>query len=114
MSEWIDIKERMPEVGKTVAVAIRGDDHNYTSSAFRQESYWHVFAAASSADCRRITHWAPLPDPPRKWTKEEAILNAILFIERVSEACEGKSVMMHFSDELDAGLLPKLREALNQ
>ena len=54
MSEWISVKDRLPEHGQLVLVC--GDYWNI-------EKYPHW---SGTFDCPGVTHWMPLPDPPKE------------------------------------------------
>ena len=58
--KWIDINKRKPEIGSIVMVYIdknyRG--HNPSNYAFCQYSKYGF-------DMARVTHWKPLPEPPK-------------------------------------------------
>lgn len=70
MSEWISVKDRLPEYGKDVLVC-DCNSRNYISVWSLEKdtdggtNYWE--------DCRgwwqsfdEVTHWMPLPEPPKE------------------------------------------------
>lgn len=61
---WIPVSERLPDKGDVVLAFCR--DGGYT---FQSACYWHGGwrAAESGAPCDavKITHWQPLPEPPK-------------------------------------------------
>ena len=61
MSEWISVKERLPEDDDLVLVyhkALRYIDIGSVSLVRWDSTY--------SAICRATTHWMPLPEPPKE------------------------------------------------
>lgn len=69
--EWISVKERMPEPEKPVLVFDDFGDmttaylHNYSWGT----TDWHLCETGSYADDAdvdgTVTHWMPLPEPPK-------------------------------------------------
>lgn len=60
-SPWISVKERLPEKGALVLAWIKDENEPYpTVGSFdgdeREIGVWR----------RWVTHWMPLPDPPKK------------------------------------------------
>jgi hypothetical protein len=69
MSEWVSCAERMPDVGSRV-LAFWPDAVNCMVREMRfdhvkrlQQPVW--IWAGRRADKHRITHWMPLPEPPK-------------------------------------------------
>lgn len=75
---WITVKERLPELYQNVLVHYKTlhcvEPHNY-AVAFRQngpdESFpgkhiWHVDSSPLELDGSDVTHWMPLPQPPKE------------------------------------------------
>ncbi len=66
MSEWISVKDRLPEKAEMVLafgyweggpqVAIGACDRNFDS--------WYVINGVGTLAFVCITHWMPLPEPP--------------------------------------------------
>lgn len=61
--EWISVEERLPENTDAVLVLIRDDEPSvgvlhYVDGLWRQDKY-------SSVGEFFITHWMPLPEPPK-------------------------------------------------
>lgn len=72
MSEWISVKERLPEIGEEVLVEVDGhrgpawrNNHNliaYLASdrkTFYEERH-------DEKPLHGVTHWMHLPDPPKQ------------------------------------------------
>jgi hypothetical protein len=73
MSEWISVRDRLPEKGRTVLVYCEGVIHEFL---------WRYFLAYVNAENRwcesfsgekfmlkysySIKYWRPLPEPPRE------------------------------------------------
>lgn len=73
--KWISVTERLPEVGGTYLVYTeRGSvyaSHFYEKKVFRddyvREPQW------SQRGKVKVTHWMPLPEPPKEVPKNEAL-----------------------------------------
>lgn len=61
--EWISVDERLPEPNKLVlCIWEREDDGwNYGFARYQRENVWYV----SNEGMPRVTHWMPLPEPPK-------------------------------------------------
>ena len=57
--EWIPVTERLPEDGQTVIACVthRFGDKSIIPMVFWHESYFHW---------QDVTHWMPLPEPPKE------------------------------------------------
>lgn len=77
MSEWISVKDRLPEADTPVLVTYLG----YMDGIARTDGigiirwgvwYWYESEDDDNDDeiIVRITHWQPLPEPPEKEEKE--------------------------------------------
>ena len=75
--KWIDIEFELPEVGETVLVTGNGFFNNYESSVQRWERvidpahkddkpHWFGTREMEPYMDFKITHWMPLPKPPKK------------------------------------------------
>jgi hypothetical protein len=68
MSEWIRVKDRLPEIEKKVLVWDEEIpdpefvDIGYYDPDFNPKNGWHC---KEYMDCH-VTHWRPLPKPPEK------------------------------------------------
>lgn len=74
-SGWISVKDRLPEVGNSYIVAGKqrypGEPWEYfTDVAVFQGSYiddfWDTFNDWDEGQEIHITHWMPLPEPPKE------------------------------------------------
>lgn len=67
MSEWISVKDRLPEV--RAVVLVYANNKIYVSGIAALNDYgdglhnWYCVNDYESID-QDITHWMPLPDPP--------------------------------------------------
>lgn len=61
--EWISVEERLPQPQKLVlCIWERGDDrNNYGFARYQMGGVWYV----SNEGMPRVTHWMPLPEPPK-------------------------------------------------
>ena len=67
MSEWISVKDRLPEVGSDFLVydtyyKRRGDDPCVQRG--RMTISWGIATIGENGENDTITHWMPLPYPP--------------------------------------------------
>lgn len=64
MSEWISVKDRLPEYGVPVLVVYRGTVQYVTYS--RDIGEWRASCCDDFDPMpgRFVTHWMPLPAPP--------------------------------------------------
>lgn len=67
MSEWISVKERVPDDWKRVLVCIR-HKHN-PEDGYREIGILHwtkPYGWSMKDNYYEITHWMPLPEPPKE------------------------------------------------
>ena len=64
MSEWIDVNERLPENNLNQVLVIVQDEgyEPYVTIRYYQEG---MFLAAGVFREEGVTHWMPLPEPPK-------------------------------------------------
>lgn len=61
--EWIDIKDKLPDLGKKKLVLCDGYNNPYISTAWlSSDGMWHV---ADPYALGLVTHWMELPQPPK-------------------------------------------------
>lgn len=60
VSHWIPVTERLPELCVPVIVC-RDDGKVEQGVYFTSNGWWKVFGART----KRVTHWQPLPEPPK-------------------------------------------------
>nr|DAE22754.1 MAG TPA: Protein of unknown function (DUF551) [Siphoviridae sp. ct2hZ16] len=69
MSEWISVKDRLPEVRRIVlAYDAQTNDINF---AFRERGSGNFVDCNSDYYLNTITHWMPLPKPPKETNDEQ-------------------------------------------
>lgn len=64
--KWISVKDRLPEHGKRYliyATSEGGKNHRITTAA-----YGGHFALSGRCAYWKVTHWMPLPEPPKEET----------------------------------------------
>ena len=69
MSEWIDVHEKLPEKGQNVlTVGVRGsmETIHFRDIGGNEEYWWW-----KRSTIKHITHWMPLPAPPKRGTCNE-------------------------------------------
>lgn len=86
MSDWIDVKERLPEDGKTVLIASFEDVYVATyraeGSALRPPKqpgfHEHNYNYDGESDLNPyVSHWMPLPAAPSRPSSEETDAGAM-------------------------------------
>lgn len=70
MSEWISVKERLPDNDEVVFVWTVGEQQclAYLDGQYDGKPSWYIIPAHSGqfrSTCS-VTHWMPLPGPPKK------------------------------------------------
>ena len=72
--KWIPVTEQLPKIGKKVLVFSYGNDVLTARMCKQTENDYPVFECNSiyleMAKPGRITHWMPLPEPPKEYTDE--------------------------------------------
>lgn len=65
MAEWISVKDRLPE-NRQVVLFHQKNGFIYCAqyTDFFDEEYWSIDGDCWSA--KDVTHWMPLPEPPKK------------------------------------------------
>ena len=71
--EWISVEDRLPETKDPVLCYYLGKDGKHHYSVGYHERYgsyaeaWYVEIEYNCAGygCERVTHWMPLPEPPK-------------------------------------------------
>ena len=76
MSEWISVKDRLPEKGQKVLAVVRGEiDYGYIESIIyyddyleeeMQEFHWHGHEMHNNEALNALTYWMPLPEAPKE------------------------------------------------
>lgn len=74
MSEWISVKDRMPEPFVSILVHIPEDEPFPTVHEGYLTNDVNWYAAHYTRESDEITHWMPLPEPPKEAEKAEAEL----------------------------------------
>lgn len=66
MSEWIDVRDKLPETFVPVIVCRKGKDGSpIVESGYSDvNGWWRIYGTRT----KRVTHWMPLPEPPEEGT----------------------------------------------
>ena len=62
MSEWISVKERLPEHGQVIAFSPQYKE--YMIGYLDESSVEGIFCHCDGVELYQVTHWQPLPEPP--------------------------------------------------
>lgn len=65
MGEWISVEDRLPVDMGTVLIAHKGG----VSFGWYNGAYWEKGAATKHREIKTVTHWMPLPEPPKEDSK---------------------------------------------
>lgn len=72
MSEWISVKDRLPEDFYHVDVWFKphslgiADEWRVPDAYIRNGRWLHIYRGAEAElEGRHITHWMPIPEPPK-------------------------------------------------
>lgn len=63
-AKWVDIKDRLPEVD-TEVLAYVGKYNSIQIMSLDKNNRWWDYEANAVEEYWRITHWMPLPQPPK-------------------------------------------------
>ena len=69
MSEWISVKDRLPEV--RIIVLAYAAQTNGIYFAFRERDSENFVNYDSGYYLNTVTHWMPLPKPPKETNNEQ-------------------------------------------
>ena len=64
VQEWISVNDRLPEDICPVLVALEG--LNIAFHGFCQDEKWWKVGAGTRPFTQKVTHWMPLPQPPKE------------------------------------------------
>lgn len=84
MSEWISVKDRLPEIGEEVFVLILPKewdityDIGYINSIGYWDTVWHSSQEFQSSKNDFITHWMPIPKLPSDYEDADHIFDDLL------------------------------------
>lgn len=68
MSEWISVRDKMPDEFRWVFVSadFLGDSRGWINIAMWDEGLWKfINGDGGEIDFGKVTHWMDLPDPPK-------------------------------------------------
>lgn len=70
MSNWISTKEKMPESGDIVLIIIHGKYVYFARHSKRYRTWYQInydhCGNVIEIDENCVTHWQPLPEPPKE------------------------------------------------
>ena len=64
MSEWISVKDRLPECGEVIAFSNQYED--YLIGCLFEFECEDVVCYSDGCEMYHVTHWMPLPEPPKE------------------------------------------------
>jgi len=68
MSDWISVDERLPDWGRLVLTWKSGQEmRGQTEILMIHDGVWSVRNQSRIYAIDAVTHWMPLPDPPKPW-----------------------------------------------
>ena len=71
MQEWISVKDRLPDTAERVLVCktwrgrVYKPEYGYYQDFPNQKGCWYVLTEYGYYPQREVTHWMPLPQPPK-------------------------------------------------
>lgn len=71
--KWISVKEKLPNASGIFIAAIhcsKGDWIDIETFDHEEQEWWHEFDTHKADATEFITHWMPLPEPPKEETHE--------------------------------------------
>ena len=64
---WISVEERLPKTGKLVLLCINCEQASpHTGFLTADGEFWHDVIGDMSRSKWKVTHWMPLPAPPKE------------------------------------------------
>jgi hypothetical protein len=63
--EWISVSERYPKLGQQVLVWFAGEAEPHMDLWTYSGENQYFMAKTRAKNSERVTHWQPLPEPPR-------------------------------------------------
>ena len=63
VQKWISVKDRLPEDICSVLVVLEG--LNIAFNGWYNDGKWWTVGAGTRPFTRKVTHWMPLPQPPK-------------------------------------------------
>ena len=60
-SEWISVDDELPEITESVLIT----NNEITGHAYYMGEHWKIVASNTPVNKRDVTHWMPLPEPPK-------------------------------------------------
>lgn len=71
VQEWISVKDRLPDTAERVLVCktwlgrVYKPEYGYYQDFPNQKGCWYVLTEFGYYPQREVTHWMPLPQPPK-------------------------------------------------
>jgi hypothetical protein len=64
--KWISIKDRLPDAGQIVIIVWRGHTQNTCYVYDKHIEQWSTYdGECTIGNNKNVTHWMPLPEPPK-------------------------------------------------
>ena len=64
VQEWIPVKDRLPEIGRSV-IAYNAPAKCAAEAMYKGEGRFLQFRWSARLQEHEVTHWMPLPEPPK-------------------------------------------------
>lgn len=71
-TKWISVKDRLPDTAERVLVCktwlgrVYKPEYGYYQDFPNQKGCWYVLTECGYYPQREVTHWMPLPQPPKE------------------------------------------------
>lgn len=116
MSEWISVKDQLPEIGERVLVtAYEGGSLVAERAGLLKDVEWHWKTQFGFYLADIYTHWMPLPKPPTPdLTIEEALKLAVLDLSLFANYFCGGTRATHEGISAACGRVVRYREVLER
>ena len=64
--EWISVKDRLPDIDKDGELVLYYEFNNEIGVGYLEDDKWYNYDSGWELDKSVVTHWMPLPEPPKE------------------------------------------------